>query len=99
MKKSIKINSLDDIKDKFLGKTGETTRNKYEFRLEVDLIGEFIKMSRLKNNFTQEMLGEKIGVKKSQISKLENGPKNITIATIKKVFDALNTQILLNIDL
>ena len=98
-KKNIKIYSLDEVKDKFIGKVGESNRNKYEFDLQLDLIGEFIKMSRLRNNYTQEMLGTKIGVKKAQISKLESGSSNVTIGTIKKVFDALNTQITLNVHL
>ncbi len=98
-KNNIKIYSLDDVKDKFVGRVGEENRNVYEFSLQLDLIGEFIKKTRLKNNYTQEMLGNKIGVKKAQISKLENGSSNVTIGTIKKIFDALNTPITLNVNI
>ena len=41
-----------------------------------------------KTHLTQEQLGERIGVKKAQISKLERG-KGITIATMSRVFKAL----------
>jgi ribosome-binding protein aMBF1 (putative translation factor) len=51
-------------------------------------IGEAIRQARLQQNLTQEQLGERIGVKKSQISKLERG-KSITIATMSRVFKAL----------
>jgi DNA-binding XRE family transcriptional regulator len=98
-KNKLIVYSLDDVKDKFIGKVGEENRNVYEFNLQLDLIGEFIKRARLKNNYTQEMLGEKIGVKKAQISKLENGSSNVTIGTMKKVFDALNTHITLNVNI
>jgi HTH-type transcriptional regulator/antitoxin HipB len=98
-KNKLKIHSPDDIKDKFIGKVGEESRNVYEFNLQLDLIGEFIKRARLKNNYTQEVLGEKIGVKKAQISKLENGSSNVTIGTIKRIFDALNTNITINVEL
>ena len=98
-KNKLIVYSLDEVKDKFIGKVGEESRNIYEFNLQLDLIGEFIKKARLKNNYTQEMLGEKIGVKKAQISKLENGSSNVTIGTMKKVFDALNTHITLNVNI
>jgi len=38
-------------------------------------------------------------VQKSQISKLEKGSKNVTIATILKVFDALKAQIKFKVEL
>ena len=57
--------------------------------LQAYYIGETIKAERLKQNLTQEELGAKIGVKKSQISKLENGKCIITLPTMSKVFKAL----------
>jgi DNA-binding XRE family transcriptional regulator len=98
-KNKLIVYSLDDIKEKFIGRVGEESRNVYEFNLQLDLIGEFIKRARLKNNYTQEMLGEKIGVKKAQISKLENGSSNVTIGTIKRIFDALETEITINVEI
>ena len=65
----------------------------------MDILGEIIKTARLKNNLTQEKLGQRIGVKKAQISKLEKGSSNITIGTIKKVFSALNTNISFSVNL
>lgn len=44
----------------------------------------------------QEQLGEMVGVQKAQISRLENG-KNLTIATIARLFKALNQQVSLDI--
>lgn len=91
--------SLDNIKDKFIVKVGEESRNVYEFNLQLEIIGAFIKRARLKNNYTQEMLGEKIGVKKAQISKLEKGSSNVTIGTLKRIFDALETKMTINVEL
>ena len=51
-------------------------------------IGEAIKKARLKQNLTQEQLGERIGVKRAQISRLEKG-YSITIPTMSRVFRAL----------
>ena len=51
-------------------------------------IGEAIKKARLLQNLTQEQLGERVGVKKAQISRLERG-YSITIPTMSRVFKAL----------
>ena len=75
------------------GEKGTPERDAMEAKLKEDLqayyIGETIKAERLKQNLTQEELGAKIGVKKSQISKLENGKCIITLPTMSKVFKAL----------
>jgi transcriptional regulator with XRE-family HTH domain len=42
---------------------------------------------------TQEQLGELIGVKKAQISKIENSFTNARFETILKVFRALDTKV------
>ncbi|MDE5795932.1 MAG: helix-turn-helix domain-containing protein [Muribaculaceae bacterium] len=52
-------------------------------------LGEAIKKARLEQNLTQEQLGERIGVKKAQISRLEHGKRVITLPTLSKVFNAL----------
>ncbi len=51
-------------------------------------IGKAIKKARLLQNLTQEQLGERVGVKKVQISRLERG-YSITIPTMSRVFKAL----------
>jgi transcriptional regulator with XRE-family HTH domain len=54
---------------------------------------------RKQKNLSQAEFGNLIGVKKSQISKIENGTQNITIQTLLKVFDALQAKITLKIEL
>lgn len=44
---------------------------------------------RLEQNLTQEELGKKVGVKRSQICKLESGKSSITLSTMSRVFQAL----------
>ena len=46
------------------------------------------KKTRIEQNLTQVQLGERIGVKRAQISRLERG-YSITIPTMRKVFKAL----------
>lgn len=92
-KKKMKMMTLDQLKDKHIGKVGTLERDRYEFDLRMELLGEMIKSVRKKRNLTQEQLGELIGVQKSHISKLERNTKNVTMETILKVFRALKANV------
>ena len=98
-KKPLKTYSLDELTDKHIGKVGTERRDKFETELRLDLLGEAIKQARLERHLTQEQLGELIGVKKSQISKLEHNMTNARFETVLKVFRALNAKINFNIEL
>lgn len=54
----------------------------------IDHIGVLIRSERIRRGLTQEELGEKVGVGKAQISKIENG-RGLTIKTVTKVLEAL----------
>ena len=95
----LRIYTLDEAKDKHLGKIGTERRDKYEYELRLDLLGEMIKQARKERQLTQSQLGEMIGVQKSQISKLENSATSAPIDTILKVFKALKADIHFNVTL
>ena len=88
----MKIYSLEEVKDELLGKIGTPERDEHERKVEEALhayrIGEAIKSARLKQNLTQEELGERIGVQKAQISRMERG-YSISIPTMSRAFKAL----------
>lgn len=98
-KKSMKMMSLEELKDRDIGRVGTPDRDKYEFDLRMELLGEMIKSVRKERNLTQEQLGELIGVQKSQISKLERNTKNVTIETILKVFRALKANVKFSVEM
>lgn len=83
----------DDLIDEVWGKVGTPERDAMEAQLKEELqayyVGEAIKKARLKQNLTQEELGERIGVKRSQICKLESGKSSMTLSTLSRVFKAL----------
>lgn len=91
--KKNKSYTLDEMKDKFIGKKGSPLREKYEYELRMDLLGQIIKTTRKERNLTQEQLGKLLGVQKAQISKLENSANSASIDTILKVFQALKAEI------
>lgn len=91
--------SLDEAKDELLGKRGTPEREQYEFELKLELVGDMIQQARKQRNLTQEELGKLIGVKKAQISRLENNTGNITLETVLKVFNALGAKVNFNIQM
>ncbi|WP_185117062.1 helix-turn-helix domain-containing protein [Chryseobacterium phocaeense] len=98
-KREIKKYTLADIKDRYIGKEGSEERQQYEYELRMDVLGHLIKAARKERNLTQLELGELVGVQKAQISKIENNITNATVATVMKVFDALNAELKFSIKL
>ena len=98
-RENLKTYSLDEITDKYIGKLGTPKREAFEYELRLDLLGEAIKQARKERHLTQGKLGKLVGVKKSQISKLENSVTDARFETIIKVFKALNAKINFNIEL
>ena len=90
--------TLDQFKDKYIGKSGTPDRYQYEFDLKMEILGEMIKKTRKERNMTQEELGQLIGVNKSEISKLEKNSRNMTIGTVIRIFHALKTNVKLKIE-
>lgn len=91
--------TLSETEDKLIGLKGTQERDQYEFELKLELIGDMIQTARKERNLTQEQLGQLIGVKKAQISRLENNTSNVTIDTILKVFNALEAKVNFNVQL
>lgn len=97
--KALKTISLAEITDKHIGKRGSVQREAFEYELRMDVLGEAIKQARKQRHLTQAALGELVGVKKAQISKLENSLTDARFETIIKVFKALNAKINFNVEL
>jgi DNA-binding XRE family transcriptional regulator len=95
----MKTYSLEELTDKHIGKKGTPKRDAFENELRLELLGQTIKQVRKERNLTQEQLGELVGVKKAQISKIENSLTDARFDTILKVFKALNAKVNFNVEL
>ena len=89
---NMKLYSLEEVTDELIGQKGTPERDDFDCKVEEALhayrIEEAIKNARLKQNLTQAELGERIGVQKAQISRMERG-YSISIPTMSRVFKAL----------
>ena len=95
----MKTHTIDEVQDKLIGKIGTPERDRFEYELQMDLIGQAVKQTRLERNLTQEELGKLIGVQKSQISRIESNASNVTIDTLMRVFNALQAKVKLQVEL
>ncbi len=84
--------SFDEILDEDLGKVGTPERDAFEAEVEAEVhayhIGEAIRRARKEKDLTQEQLGELMGVRRAQVSKIESG-KNLNFSTVARAFKAM----------
>jgi HTH-type transcriptional regulator / antitoxin HipB len=87
MKTKKNITSFDEHLTKRYGKRGTKTRTEFEIKAKAFLIGEVIKEERHLAKLTQEQLADKIGAKKSFISRIENGKSDIQLSTLYRLLE------------
>ena len=88
-----------EVQSDIISKTSAPDRDTFEYALQMGLIGKAIKHARQERHLTQEQLGQLIGARKSQISKLESNTSNATTDTLVRVFKALRANVKLKIEL
>lgn len=81
------IKTFSQHLDERYGKTGTAKRTQFEIKAKSFAIGELIKEERKQAHLTQEQLAEKIGAKKSFISRIENGHSDIQLSTLYKIIE------------
>ena len=91
--------NIDEFIDKTVGEPGSAERDQFESELRMEVFQELIRTARKKRNLSQDELGDLIGVKKAQISKLEKGYDNASITTIAKIFAALNATVKITVEM
>ncbi|MDN6657393.1 MAG: helix-turn-helix transcriptional regulator [Staphylococcus simulans] len=55
--------------------------------------GQNIKQIRKQRNLTQKQLADQIEISRSYLSDIENGRKNLSIKTVKKLADSLGLSV------
>lgn len=83
----------EEIVTRFIGEQGTPQRIEFENELKAEILAYQFKELRKKKNITQAQLAEKTGIEKGQISRIENGKYNLTLATINKIAAALGAKV------
>jgi DNA-binding XRE family transcriptional regulator len=95
-KKELKQNNLTPIEDLItedFGAIGTQGREQFDMECDAFIIGEQLKDERLRAGLTQEQLADKIGTKKSFISRVERGHTDIQLSTLVKLFQGLGRKV------
>ena len=79
--------SFSTILDEKYGITGTAERNKFDLESKAFRIGVIIKEARLSSNLTQEELANRIGTKKSYISRIERGLCDLQVDTLIRIIE------------
>lgn len=85
--KNKNIKTFSQHLDKRYGNAGTEKRTEFEIKAKAFAIGELIKEERRRVNITQEQLADKIGARKSFISRIENGHSDIQLSTLYKLIE------------
>ena len=90
---AIGCGSIEDMISEDFGKIGTPERDAFELSCDAFIIGERLKLERIKAGMTQEQLAEKIGTKRSFISRVENGRTDIQLSTLSRIFSGLGKRV------
>lgn len=93
----MKSATFDDLLDAEYGKIGTPERDKYEDDAQTFILAECLKDERKKAGLTQEQLAQRLGTKKSYISKLENGHADVQLSTLFRIFNGLGKRVAVSI--
>jgi ribosome-binding protein aMBF1 (putative translation factor) len=91
--KRMNLTPIEDLISEDFGAIGTPQRDQLEMECDAFIIGEQLKEERRKAGLTQEELAERIGTKKSFISRVERGRADIQLCTLVKLFHGLGRQV------
>ena len=84
--------TFDELLDQEYGPQGTPERASFETEAEAFCLAETLREQRRLAGLTQQELADKIGTKKSYISKLENGHADVQLSTLFRIFAGLGNR-------
>ncbi len=89
--------NLDELLDADFGKVGTPSRDEFDKEAEAFCLAQTLREERIRAGLTQQQLAEKIGTKKTYISRLENGKADVQLSTLFRIFEGLGRRVCLSI--
>lgn len=89
--------TLNELIDLEYGKPGTPERDEFDKETQAFCLAETLKEERLRAGLTQQELADRIGTKKTYISRLENGKDDVKLSTLFRIFEGLGKRVSLNI--
>jgi DNA-binding XRE family transcriptional regulator len=89
--------NLNELLNVEFGNVGTAEREEFDKETEAFCLAQTLKEERKRAGLTQEELAEKIGTKKTYISRIENGKADIQLSTLFRIFEGLGKRVSLTI--
>lgn len=89
--------TFDELLDAEYGVPGTPERDQFDADAASFCLAETLRAERMKAGLTQEQLAERIGTKKSYISRLERGKADVQLSTLFRIFEGLGRRVSLSI--
>lgn len=89
--------TFDELLDVEYGKPGTPERDEFDREAATFCLAETLKEERRRAGLTQQQLAERIGTKKTYISRLENGKSDVQLSTLFRIFEGLGRKVSLTI--
>jgi len=87
MAQKMRIKTFEEHLNERYGKSGSSSRDRFEMNSKAFIIGEMLKEARRAAHMTQDQLAEKAGTKKTYISRVENGKIDIQVSTLFRIIE------------
>ncbi len=81
------VTNFDELLNAKYGRVGTKKRDEFEVKAQYFVISEALREARREANMTQQQLAEKVGTKKSYISRIENGQCDLQLSTLYRIFE------------
>mgnify|MGYP003296100032 FL=1 len=88
---------LNELLNVEFGNVGTAEREEFDKETEAFCLAQTLKEERKRAGLTQEELAEKIGTKKTYISRVENGKVDVQLGTLFRIFEGLGKRVSLTI--
>lgn len=89
--------TLDELLDVEYGAKGTPERERFDKETRAFCLAETLKEERHRAGLTQKQLAERIGTKKTYISRIENGKADVQLGTLFRIFEGLGCRVNLTI--
>lgn len=89
--------NLEELLNVEFGEIGTDSRDLFDIETEAFCLAQTLKEERKRAGLTQQELADRIGTKKTYISRLENGKADIQLSTLFRIFEGLGRRVSLTI--
>lgn len=87
------ITTADEFFTHRYGERGMTARETLHANAFAEYVGAMVQEYREQHDLTQQELADRLGVKKSYLSRIENGKADIRLSTLAKVLGSIGFDI------